>query len=146
MTDMRTRAPWKALGWKEVPRKSGTAPIQWLRGVVHHRKRFGCPLHHQRYGVGHVIDHAITMRNAGGDKVVVSHPYLGAPPEKLAQACLELFLEFEWLPPSESWYGHGTSRVVFRLSKRAIALAKLGANLGAGFMTEAELDALAARR
>lgn len=144
MTDMRARAPWKALGWKVVPRKSGTAAIQWLRGVVHRQRRFDCPLNHPRYGVGYVLDHVITMRDADGDKVVVSHPYLDVPPENLKQACLELLLEFEWLPPSDSWYGHGTSRVILRVSKRAVALVKLGATVVPP-MTDAEFDALAVR-
>jgi hypothetical protein len=104
-TEMRAKAPWKALGWKEVQRKSATTPIQWLRGVSHHRNRFNCPLHHSRYDVGRVLDHDMTMRDADGNKVVVSHPYMDTPPENLALACLELFLEFEWLPSSESWYG-----------------------------------------
>jgi len=129
MRAMMEAAPWKANGWKEAQRgRSGTHPLQWLRGI-RTLDRFDCPMREFRLSV---IDHLACFIDENGNKVVVSHPYCDEIPDGLAAACKELHLEFEWLPPSESWYGYGTPRVMFRLDRRVVAMRKLGGQVAMG--------------
>lgn len=139
MEAMQQAAPWRSMGWKEVKRKSGTHPLQWLRGI-RTIDRFDCPMHgdllYRR--AADALDHLVCLVDKKGAKLVVSHPYQEEIPDGLAEACKELRLEFEWSPPSASWYGFGTSRVVFRVDRRITALKKLGVPVTMGRGTGSE--------